>query len=371
MSNNLPKNWRLLLITLAVAVTVSFVVNYTSSSVDIGNVKSELVAAGADPDQAPSALADAITRTTGSLYGLFDLVNFMLLTAAALLMAHGVRKFIFPTTLGRHTGQIFNDGWNALGAQERTRWVLGFIALILFGALVGRSSGQTLTSEYGVPMVENRELALPISQKGRDLIVYYEVGGKSYYEKRLTKPTVPAWRTTASGVTVMFGVDVGHMTDAQIENAMKGIVPAAHIRALQSVNGLKGSSAYYNGLPKVKHLSFTWDQATKVFETDTLPRFTKQTKDAFRLSRDRLHPHENGALTSLVFNRGPSMSSSSSRREMRAIRDDIARGYSGYIPSHIRSMKRLWSYSKLRGLHLRRDAEASLAALGARLRMAS
>ena len=137
------------------------------------------------------------------------------------------------------------------------------------------------------------------------------------------------------------------------------------------MNGLKGSSAYYNGLPKVRSLSFTWDQATQVFENDTLPRFTKQTKDAFRLPYDRLHPHENGALTSLVFNRGPSMSSASSRNEMRAIRDDIGRGYAGRVPGHIRSMKRLWSYASLKGLHLRRDAEASLFSEGSSLRVAS
>ena len=168
----------------------------------------------------------------------------------------------------------------------------------------------------------------------------------------------------------MFGVDVGHMTDEQIEAAMKGIVPGSTIRALQGVNGLKGSSAYYNGLPKVRHLSFTWDQATRVFENDTLPRFTKQTSDAFQVRGGRLHPHENGALTSLVFNRGPSMSSRSSRNEMRYIRYDIGRGYAGYVPGHIRAMKRLWSYSALKGLHLRRDAEARLFAEGSRLRLA-
>lgn len=365
----LPKNWRFLLIVLAATIGVSFTVNYISSAADIAQLRAEAAAAGRDLDEVPSTLAEAVARTTGALYGVVDLVNFLLLGAAAFLMAHGIRKFIFPTTLGKHTGPEFNAGWNELSAAERTRWVLAILFIVLFGALVGRARGGELSDRYGVPMVELDTLALPVSQKARDLIIHYEVGGRAYYEKRLTSPTVPAWRTTASGVTVMFGVDVGHMTDAQIEAAMSGVVPGSSIRLLQSVNGLKGQAAYYTGLPKVRHLRFTWDQATAVFERDTLPRFTAQTKAAFEIGPGRLHPHECGALTSLVFNRGPSMSASSSRREMREIRADIAGGYAGYVPGRIRSMKRLWSPTKLRGLHLRRDAEADLFAEGSRLRI--
>jgi GH24 family phage-related lysozyme (muramidase) len=365
----LPKNWRFVLLVLGAGVAISFIVNLISSSVDISQLQAEAAASGNELEETPSVLADAFSRTTGALYTLFDLTNLFLLVGAAVLVVAGIRAFIFPTTLGSHKGPVFNEGWNGMTSTEKTRWVLALLFVVLFGALVGRSQGGDLEDKYGIPMVED-DLALDVSQKARDLIIYYEVGGKSYYESRLQRPTVPAWRTTASGVTVMFGVDVGHMTDDQIETAMKGIVPGATIRALQSVNGLKGSSAYYSGLPKVRHLSFTWDQATQVFERDTLPRFTRQTSNAFQVSNGRLHPHENGALTSLVFNRGPSMSSSDRRREMRSIRYDIGRGYAGYVPGHIRSMKRLWSYSALKGLHLRRDAEARLFAEGSRLRLA-
>lgn len=367
---DLPRNWRFLIVILVACVAVTFAVNYISSAVDIGQLKSDAAAAGQPLENPPSVAGDAVVRTANAFYSLLDLVNFLLLGSAALLLAAGVRRFIFPTTLGGHRGEAFNSGWREMSPAERTRWVLVLILVILFGALVGRGRSEvTLSDEYGIPMVEDRSLSLDISQKARDLIIYYEVGGKSYYESRLKSPTVPAWQTTASGVTIMFGVDVGHMTDEQIETALKGVVPDATIRALQGVNGLKGSSAYYSGLPKVRHLSFTWDQATQVFERDTLPRFTRQTSDAFRVQNGRLHPHENGALTSLVFNRGPSMSSSDSRREMRLIRDDIGRGYAGYVPGHIRAMKRLWSYSALKGLHLRRDAEAQLFSEGSRLRL--
>lgn len=204
-------------------------------------------------------------------------------------------------------------------------------------------------------------LSLSISQKSIDLIIYYEVGGRSYYEKYLTKPTVPAWQTTASGVTIGMGFDVGHNTKDEIKKALDGILSDEEIKLLQSVAGMKGKNAYYNGLPKVKYkVNVTYKQAEEIFKKDSLPRFTKQTADAFKLSKDRLHSHSNGALVSLVFNRGPSMSSSDSRKEMRWIRYNISINREDRVPSDIRSMKRLWSPTKLKGLHLRRDAEANL-----------
>ena len=204
-------------------------------------------------------------------------------------------------------------------------------------------------------------LSLNISQKSVDLIIYYEVGGRSYYNAKYTKPIVPAWQTTSSGVTVGFGFDLGYNTPDQIRKAFQGIASESDIKAMQSVSGLKGKNAYYNGLPKIKNtISFTYEEAEKVFKRDSLPRFTKQTATAFALTKCRLHPHSNGALTSLVFNRGPSLSSSSSRKEMRWINYNISVKREDRVPSDIRSMKRLWSYTKLKGLHLRRDAEAKL-----------
>ncbi len=212
------------------------------------------------------------------------------------------------------------------------------------------------------PTAVKAKTAIPISQESLDLIVYYEVGGsRAVYEKYYANPTVPAWRTTVSGVTVGIGVDVGHMTKQQIHDAMTGIVHKDQIKLLQSVAGLKGRDAYYNGLPKVKHgVHISFDQAKEIFTRYTLPKFTKSTKNAFVLTEERLHPHSNGALVSLVYNRGASMSSKSSRLEMRQIRSDIASKDEHRVPDRIRSMKRLWSYSKLKGLHLRRDAEAKL-----------
>lgn len=202
---------------------------------------------------------------------------------------------------------------------------------------------------------------IPVSPKALDLIYNYEIGGgKAYYEKFLSRPTVPAWKTTSSGVTVGIGYDCGYNSPATIQKDFEGILPQSQIDSLKSVSGLKGKSAYYNGLPRVKNLVILpFDDADKLFKKTSLPKFSKLTQDAFGLSDNRLTPDCNGALVSLVFNRGSSLSGDS-RKEMRWIKTNIASGQEQKVPSDIRSMKRLWSYTKLKGLHLRRDAEAKL-----------
>jgi GH24 family phage-related lysozyme (muramidase) len=76
-----------------------------------------------------------------------------------------------------------------------------------------------------------------------------------------------------------------------------------------------------------------------------------------------LHPDAQGALVSLVFNRGAAMQGDR-RREMREVRDAVA---STTLPTEeklrsiaasILSMKRLWPDTL--GLRRRRDAEAKL-----------
>lgn len=202
---------------------------------------------------------------------------------------------------------------------------------------------------------------LPISQKGIDLIYNYEIGGgRNYYNKYLIVPEVPAWRDTASGVTLGIGFDSGFSTKAEIQQAFEGVLSQDKIDILKSVSGMKGKNAYYNGLPKVKYnIRLSFDNAEKVFKSYTLPKFSDQTSNAFGLTDYRLSADCNGALVSLVYNRGPSLVGDS-RREMRAIRTHVFNSDDSLIPAEIKSMKRLWSYSKLKGLHLRRDDEAKL-----------
>ena len=230
-----------------------------------------------------------------------------------------------------------------------------------FGAIAFFSFLSIFSTSRAEESIDAKDLSLKISKEAVDMIVYFEVGSRSYYDKMFAKPMVPAWQTTASGVTIGIGFDVGYNSKDQIRKATEGILSEREIVALQSVSGLKGKSAYYNGLPKVRNTVYVpYEKAEKIFYRDTLPRFTKQTATAFGLTQTKLHPHSNGALTSLVYNRGPSLANTDSRKEMRYIKYNISVNRADKVPEDIRSMKRLWSYSKLKGLHTRRDAEAKM-----------
>lgn len=194
---------------------------------------------------------------------------------------------------------------------------------------------------------------LSISERGRDLIVEYETGGRAYYEKRLQHPTYPGG---ASGVTVGIGYDCGYNTRAQIL-ADWAKLPAASRDALAGTAGVKGYAAKVRA-SAVRWVLVPWTTAQDVFVVRTMPRFGGLTASAFP-GVTATHGHVQGAMLSIVFNRGASMSGSS-RLEMRNIRGHVAAGRINSIPREIRGMKRLWQNKGLPGLIRRREAEAKL-----------
>lgn len=297
---------------------------------------------------------DAAGNVTGDSFlqpvlHLIDVGSMFFIGGSAIIVGYLLLCLFFRNTIGRWAkSDDLDSGWRDMSNKEKTRWALGAV-LALACALASKAGAETL----------------PVSQAGLDLIVKYEVGGRAYYEKRLTRPTVPAWRTTASGVTVGFGYDCGYNSRYQIGRDWKGVASPSEIRALQSVAGKKGRTAYYAHRAMRHQVHISYAEAERVFQRKTLPRFSKLTAKTFELAADRLHPDCNGALVSLVFNRGSSMKGSR-RKEMRWIRYNISVDREDQVPYDIRHMKRLWSYRKLKGLHLRRDAEARLFQRGLR-----
>lgn len=355
--NSVRRDITVACIAIAGFYVALFIINLVNGFNDNNQLKSEAEATGVElVEGSTNIVSEASYKTFSASYGLVELFNLLMTVAIAGLIGWLVLRWAFKNTLGRDFGKVFDVGWHRMPPVDKTKWIIITWLIIFFSIVHGRASCPT---------------DLPVSDKGVDMIIYYEVGGRAYYESRLMKPTVPAWRSTQSGVTVGFGIDLGHMSEAEIGAAFKGVLTASMVRDLKKVRGLKGRDAYYNGLPRVKNsVRVTWDQASHVFYEITIPTYSERARKAFDIPTTRLHPHENAALTSLVFNRGASMRGAS-RKEMRDIKTDIARGYAGYVPSHIRSMKRLWDYSKLKGLHLRRDAEADLFKMGSLIRVAS
>jgi GH24 family phage-related lysozyme (muramidase) len=194
------------------------------------------------------------------------------------------------------------------------------------------------------------------SPQAQDLIFKYEVGGgKAYYDKFLSKPT---WPGGASGLTLAIGVDCGYYTPDELGKIFY-FLPYDQLTAIKGASGKKGEAGReYTKKIKSLNVQVTWDQAVDIFNTLTWPKFAKLTEKAFP-GVENLCDNAYGALVSLVFNRGSSLSGDS-RLEMRNIRNLVLKkDYKG-IAKEIRKMKRLWVGKGLDGLLERRDAEAKL-----------
>lgn len=193
-----------------------------------------------------------------------------------------------------------------------------------------------------------------LSSKALDLIIQYETGGRSYYEKFLKHPT---WPQGASGVTIGVGYDLGYNTLDAVRLDWAQYLSDHDLKRILAVVGVKGEDAKLKA-SSVQDITIPWEVAVEVFEKTTIPKFIQHTLKAFPES-ENLKPDAFGALVSLVFNRGPSMRGSR-RAEMRRIRALVpSKDYKG-IADQIRRMKSLWSNKGLNGLLKRREAEAKL-----------
>lgn len=233
-----------------------------------------------------------------------------------------------------------------------------FTSLFRGNAETKGGSANGLSSPVGVPAPSSFKVGpLVISQAAVDLIVYYEVGDRSYYHKRLAKPS---WPGAASGVTIGFGYDLGYNKPATIRADWSKLPPSQR-DDLARLAGVKGKAA--SGLTgSVSHISIPWDAAEDVFRQRTLPRYAGEAFNAFP-GLTKCHPHVQGALLSLVFNRGPALTGTN-RQDMadihRILKDGVQQGDYQAIANELRQMKAIWKGRGLDGLLKRREAEAKL-----------
>ncbi len=171
----------------------------------------------------------------------------------------------------------------------------------------------------------------------------------------------PDWPGGSSGITIGIGYDLGFVAPDQFESDWGETLSPAERQCLGRVIGLKGqqAKAKVSGFSDIR---IKRSDAEKVFKERTVPLTQAQAGRAFP-GIDELPPDAQGALVSLVYNRGTSMTDDSPedrRREMRAIREAVAAKDLQEIADQLRSMKRLWEGKNLAGLLKRRDAEADL-----------
>ena len=194
-----------------------------------------------------------------------------------------------------------------------------------------------------------------ISRKAIDLIIQFEAGGRAYYDKALQKPT---YQGGESGVTIGLGYDLGYNTEKQFLKDWTPSLNLNFVNALRPLCGLKGEKAKAMIRGEVLNVRIPYNIAYDVFVKSSIPRFYKATIGIYP---EMIHLNEDtqGALVSMVYNRGTSLIGDS-RKEMKAIVDLVkAQDYEG-IAEEIEKSKRLWEHKGMDGLVLRREAEADL-----------
>lgn len=205
-----------------------------------------------------------------------------------------------------------------------------------------------------------------LSEKAYKLILDFEVGGgASYYNARLSRPT---WPGVQSGVTIGVGYDLGYYNKSQFAADWKGRIDPGDYARLERTVGLTRDAAK-NAVGSVRDIVIPWGVAEQVYINRTIPAQVERTKRTFPRAigsggaPGKLNADAFGALVSLVFNRGGSLSSKSSRLEMRNIHEALLGNIPvtdiyAYIAQQLSDMKRIWP--TVAGLQRRRDAEAAL-----------
>ncbi|MDU6409676.1 MAG: pesticin C-terminus-like muramidase, partial [Yersiniaceae bacterium] len=171
-------------------------------------------------------------------------------------------------------------------------------------------------------------------------------------------PYVPK-NSSASGVTLGYGYDLGQQTKEKMRSAIAEFYTEQQLIRLEAVIGLTGKDAV-NSLEGIKDIKISKDKAVSL-AMKMKATYAQTVVDTYPDALNT-HPHCQGAILSLVINRGTSFNKPSpeSRIEMKNIQLDFSQGNLSDIPVQIRSMKRLWIGKGLDGLIRRREGEAEL-----------
>ncbi|WP_429213706.1 hypothetical protein [Metapseudomonas resinovorans] len=163
-----------------------------------------------------------------------------------------------------------------------------------------------------------------------------------------------------SGVTIGYGYDLGQQIESEVRRDLRDIYPVHELERLIGVIGRTGGNAR-NVVGSVRDIRISNESALKL-AAKMKTRYAQLMIDAYP-SIVELHPHCQGAILSLVINRGNSFTKPNvdSRVEMREISEALTEGSPEKIPPKLRAMKRLWEGKPgLRGLVIRREEEAKL-----------
>ena len=159
---------------------------------------------------------------------------------------------------------------------------------------------------------------MPISDRALRLIIDFE---------GINQPG--AWPGASSGITLGYGYDLGHVTPEQFERDWGACFTPEQKARLRSAIGKTGPAAAALA-PQLADIKCNRADSARVLSEVSIPDYLERTRAAFP-GLEALPPDAQGALVSLVYNRGAGMNGDS-RREMRTIRALVPLGDLPGIP---------------------------------------
>ena len=167
------------------------------------------------------------------------------------------------------------------------------------------------------------------------------------FERYESKPYHPG--DSSSGVTLGIGYDLGQQSKSQIKEDLSPFYTSGQIARLLEAQGKSGYSAAAL-IPKLADIRISKEKALYL-ATALKTRYAKQVLSIYPKTLE-LHPHCQGVLLSLVFNRGPSLSDrkgSVTRKHMRQIKEAFESNEIEKIPDIFRDMSKLWNKTGPKG----------------------
>lgn len=194
---------------------------------------------------------------------------------------------------------------------------------------------------------------------GLNLIIDQEVSDQATYDKLYIHPTDGGGGD--SGVTTGIGYDYSAVSRSRSLTDWEAL-PQSDNNRLASTAGLSGSPARAR-LPGLRDISVPWSIAVDEFQVVDVPRYWQECEQAFP-GFDDLRPNAQGAILSVVYNRGSS-TVGPSRVDFRTLRTAIANQDYDAMAAAVRhmlvTMRSAWQsagiYEDMVG---RRNAEADL-----------
>lgn len=184
------------------------------------------------------------------------------------------------------------------------------------------------------------------------------------FERYEARPYHPG--DDSSGVTIAIGYDLGQQSKSQIQQDLANFYTIEQIQRLITAQGKKGAEAQ-GFIQKLSDITITKSNALQL-ATVLKTRYANQVLSIYPETLN-LHPHCQGVLLSLVFNRGPSLTDPKppkkglTRIHMRQIRDALKNNKPEEIPEIFRDMSKLWNKTGSKGnsgVGIRRREEAKI-----------